>query len=301
MMRKSLPALVLICFGSILWLTLPGAALAQNETAYDLINTVNALRAAHGLAAYQVDPWLMSFAQEHSDYQAAIQTGTHQHRDGTIPWDIGLQENVASGDAGIMTVAIVVYQIWVDWGHLHPMIGYLTGEIGAGIALGADGQVYYTIDIRPGQAVPGDTPEPGATASFVPLLTSTPDESGAIFHVVGTGQTLWSIALSYGLTANDIRQLNGMAPDNTFIYVGQRLLIRPGGSVTPSPSALRSPTSTPLPSATLIPIEDNPVGQLTSQEIGTLLLVVGGLGILLVLIFGFLRPVKKPPENGTKS
>jgi len=323
-MRRINIGLLVILVSVAIYLSFPVAVRAQSETAYDLINTVNALRAAHGLAAYQIDPWLMSFAQEHSDYQASTHTSTHVHSDGTHSWDIGIQENVAAGDAGYVTVSVAVYEIWVDWGHLHPMIGYLTGEVGAGVALADDGQIYYTLNIRPGAEAPDDsaqpaavTAQPSATAPFVPLLTSTPDETGAIIHVVGVGEALWSIAISYGVTANDIRQLNGMAPDNTFIYVGQRLIIRPGGTVTPVSTSESTATSTRRPSATAIPVTETraptktatpaltiPVSTtdtpkepvLTNQTIGTIFLVVGILGMVIVLIFGF----KKSPKDKSK-
>ena len=252
--------------------SLPLPALALSETPYDLVNAVNELRASHGLAPYLVDANLMAYAQEHSEYQASTQHSTHEHSDGTGPWDYGLAENVAGGTDEYVTVAIVVYEIWADWGHRHTMIGYVTGDIGAGVALSADGNVYYTIDVRPGAAVagtagPGDGPTPGViptspgfVPTFVPLLTSTPDATGAIIHVVRSGETLWSIAVSYGVTIDAIRLLNGIAAGDTNIYVGQRLLIRPAGAVAPAPSdsaptaqvtalepALAASASTPTP------------------------------------------------------
>ena len=234
--------LVAVSFGS------PSAALAQSETAYDLINAVNGLRALHGLTPYTVDPWLMAYAQEHSEYQAATKTGTHIHSDGTRPLDIGLQENVAGGTVGVVTVDVVVYQIWVDWGHRHVLTGYATGEIGAGVALSDDGFVYYTVDIRPGE-------ELAATeAPFVGLQTSTPSPDGSVVHVVGYGQTLWSIALSYGVTIDDIRRLNSIGADSVVIYPGQQLLIRPAGAITPVPSDETPSLPTQPPIRTTKPI-----------------------------------------------
>ena len=214
------------------WSFSPLAALSTSENSYDLVNAVNDLRAAYGLAPYQIDATLMAYAQEHTDYQASIQKSTHIHSDGSLP-PAGLVENVAAGTDGVVTVAIVVYQIWVDWGHRHTMIGYATGDIGAGVALSADGNVYYTIDVRPGEDV-SSTTQPGAT--FVPLLTSTPDAKGVIIHVVRSGETLWSIAISYGVTVDEIRRLNGITEGDTVIYIDQRLLIRPAGAATPVPA-----------------------------------------------------------------
>jgi LysM repeat protein len=237
----------------------PHDTFAQSETAYDLVNAVNDLRALHGLAPYTIDPWLMAYAQEHSEYQASIQSGTHQHRDGSLPQDIGLIENVAGGDQGVVTVAIVVYEIWVDWGHRNTLIGYATGEIGTGLALAENGQIYYTVDIRPGEKV-SDQPIPGTVVSYDSLITSTPNEDGSIIHVVKYGDTLWSIAHAYGLSVDDIRRLNGMAGDATVIQIGQKLLIRLRDTITPTKldDAIVVRTDTPLP-----PLKENQTSTIT--------------------------------------
>ena len=226
-------------------ISLPHDVLAQGETGYDLVNAVNDLRALHGLAPYTIDPWLMEYAQEHSEYQASLQSGTHQHSDGSLPQDIGLIENVAGGDKGVVTAAIVVYEIWVDWGHRHTLIGYSTGEIGAGVALSENGQEYYTVDIRPGDEVVV-TPISGTAVSFDPLVTNTPNEDGSIIHIVKYGETLWSIAQSYGVSVDDIRRLNGMAGDATVIQIGQNLLIGLAHTIklTVSDEAIGTPTET---------------------------------------------------------
>jgi len=303
-------------------LSLPPVTFAQSETPTDLINEVNALRASQGLDLYRVDPWLMYYAQEHADYQAATQTSTHVHSDGTLPQDIGLQENVAGGDEGYVTVSVVVNQIWVDWGHRHILIDYPFGEIGAGIALSDNGTVYYTVNIRPGQQASTVTPEQSTPVPFVPYLTSTPNEDGMIIHVVGEGQTLWSIAQSYGVTVDEIRQLNAMPADSTDIYPGQQLLIRMGITVTPaindttptgSSQPLTSPafssTKMPAPTRTAIPSPSltappspsstgvpagTPSNILLKTEdiVGWVILALGVIGLFLVILLGFRRSPK---------
>ena len=209
------------------FLSVPQAAQSQGETPADLVKAVNALRAELGLDPYQVDPWLMAYAQQHAEYMASIHTGTHIHQDGSLSWDLGIHENVASGDLGYVTVAVAVYEIWVDWGHRHIMVDYPSGQIGAGVAYDAvNNQMYYALNIRPTPGVATLTPQASTPLPFVPYLTSTPDETGWIFHLVASGDTLWSIAVSYGVTVADIRLLNPLLGESNTIYIGQKLLIR---------------------------------------------------------------------------
>ena len=248
--KPLIPFLVLIA----LLVCLPQDTFAQRETGYDLVNAVTDLRALHGLAPYTIDPGLMEYAQEHAEYQAAIGSGTHRHSDGSLPQDIGLIENVAGGHEGVVTSAIVVYEIWVDWGHRHTLIGYSTGDIGAGVALSENGQVYYSVDIRPGEEVPVGLISGAADPVDLPV-TSTPNEDGSIIHTVKNGETLWSIAISYGVMVDDIRDLNGIPGDSTLIQIGQELLIRPANPTTPTPSQVATRTQKGSPTQ---PLEENP-------------------------------------------
>jgi hypothetical protein len=317
--------LVIFLAAAAAWLVTTQVAFAQSETPYDLVDAVNSLRASYGLEPYQIDPWLMAYAQEHSEYQAEMQSGTHLHRDGVLPWEIGIQENVAGGTEGLVTCAVVVNQIWVDWGHKHILTGYTRGEIGAGMARGDNGLMYFTVDIRPAAGLPTIVPEQGTPEPFAPYATSTPDADGAIYHVVGDGQALWSIAISYGVTVNDIRQLNGIPTDSIVIQVGQKLLIRPASALTTAPAGTQSPaaartaaqtpipatrtraatetrepadtkipTDTELPSlaSTIVPTSEQINPLLSNRQIiGVIGLGFAVIGFVLVIIFGF-RKVK---------
>jgi LysM repeat protein len=256
---------------------LPGSpASVQQSTATELIGQVNALRASRGLAPYTPDASLMALAQEHSQYQASIHTPTHQHSSGNTPGELGIVENVACGDLGFLTPEFAVLQIWSDAIHMHTMVDFAAGSIGAGVA--NDGFTeYYTLEVRPaGTAPPTSGPNQGARTStsrpstpgtpipLVPLTTSTPRPDGAVVHPVGYGQTLWSIALAYHITVDQIRQWNIALTGSNDLYAGQKLLVRPAGLVTVSASPSPPPPATPSFTA-----DPNPTASPTPEPTGT--------------------------------
>jgi LysM repeat protein len=315
----------------LIWLVLTAfglfshwSVLAADETPSDLINTVNGLRASLGMPPYEVDPWLMAYAQQHADYMAANQISTHVHQDGSGPWDYGIQENVATGTDGLVTVAVVVYEIWVDWGHRHIMTDYATGQIGAGLAVSANGYVYYALNIRPGEETssstdPGGSKDELSAALLVSptvrfLATSTPGPNGIISHLVKEGETLWTIAISYGVTIDELRLLNGLPVDSNVISIGQTLLVRPAGTffslpaepltavleVSPTASSPQRTAESPptailetvaelstSPSATVTPTPraDETPPSLQPRDL-LMVLILGLLGLLVISLFG---------------
>lgn len=118
----------------IAWFAPAQPVTAQEDDVSGLLRLVNELRASSGLDPYSVDPGLMAFAQEHSEYQAAIHTSTHQHSDGRDPPDIGVVENVAGGDIGYLDPYAAVYEIWADPVHMRAMIGCPGGAMEVGVA-----------------------------------------------------------------------------------------------------------------------------------------------------------------------
>jgi hypothetical protein len=79
----------------------------------------------------------------------------------------------------------------------------------------------------------------------------TPMPDGTIVHVVGYGQTLWAIAMAYGITVDQIRAWNNIPPDSNEIYAGQRLLVLPASLVTPHPPA-QTETTEPTSSDSVV-------------------------------------------------
>jgi LysM repeat protein len=303
----------------------PQVVEAQTENAYDLISVVNGLRASKGLEAYQIDSYLMSYAQQHADYMASIQSATHTHSDGSVAWESGIQENVAMGTEGIITSSFVVYQIWSDWIHWHIMVDYASGDVGAGVALGTDGNVYYVLNVRAGDtvqpAVPTSSsgsvaPTSSGTRTATPdlislMIKSTPAVDGSIIHTVGYGQSLWSIAIAYDVKIDQIRSLNSIPQDYSTIFTGQELLIQPAFTPTATLSAEEAatltktieptaipPTATLKPSRTAIPSGTPTLTEtalpvaVSDNEPNLVVMMVMGvslLGLVVVVIFGFVK------------
>jgi LysM repeat protein len=71
----------------------------------------------------------------------------------------------------------------------------------------------------------------------VPLLTVTPRNDRWIIHTVGYGQSLWAVAIAYGVKMDQIRDWNSMESDSTNVYAGQKLYIIAPAQIWPTLTA----------------------------------------------------------------
>ena len=79
---------------------------------------------------------------------------------------------------------------------------------------------------------------------IMPVVTVTPMPDGSMIHEVQPGQSLWAIAVAYGVKIADLVALNkSLSPTNPVIYTGQKIIIR-GTSL---PSTTPTVTDTPYP------------------------------------------------------
>jgi hypothetical protein len=244
---------------------------AQGGDAYALIDAVNTLRINNGLPPYTINNILMSIAQAHSNYQAAIGSVTHIGPGGTRPRDRAaaagygggatffISENIAGGTDLSIDGAI---SMWLgDDPHIQTMLSSNYQEVGAGAAV-ADGFVYYTLDaayVAGGSYIPPATTYPGGPTAlpYYAVKTATPNPDGSIIHTVMLGQNLSLIAKGYGVTVEQLKELNHLTSDT--IYEGDILIIRlgntPGPTVTqtatPTPTRVASPTRNPTRTPTL--------------------------------------------------
>ncbi len=241
--------------------TINSSASASASSAADVISAVNSLRASHGLPSYQISSILMGTAQGHADFMASTGTITHAGAGGVtvtqrllaagypLAGDLSLggfrSENIV-GSPG-MTAEEAVSSWTGDSLHLYTMLSPDLQEIGAGVAE-QDGMIYYVIDCaRPtGSGLPQDyTPGveaqlSGADDIIVPVAMSTPNDNGDVYHEVKQGQSLWQIAIAYGVKIKDILLLNHLSP-TPVLHPGEKLLVKQVGTATPKP-----PTAMPI-------------------------------------------------------
>jgi uncharacterized protein YkwD len=242
--------------------------------AYELINAVDGLRAAYGLAPYSVSSILMFTAQNQADFMASTGQVTHSGPGGAtltqrllaagypLDGDLSLggfrAENITSGNESISAESAV--EAWMgDSLHQNTMLSPYLTEIGAGVAL-ANGRAYLVIDCaRPTNASGVPSPDtlvfesgtslPAGDTSIPPVRLSTPNADGEVVHDVKYGETLWQIAISYGVKIDDIKKLNGLS-DNS-IYPGNKLLIRMEATATPVPATVLAIPTVVAPSSTM--------------------------------------------------
>ena len=98
-----------------------------------------------------------------------------------------------------------------------------------------------TLDVR--KATEGASPQS--------VIRATPAADGSITHVVQPGETLWAIAVAYGVYIDQLQMLNKLGA-TIVIYSGQKLVIKEAGPTwTPSEATLMAagitPTITPTP------------------------------------------------------
>lgn len=226
-------------------------------TPAEVMDAVNALRQAKGIPRLAVHPVLMQVAQTQANGIAAGMPGHWRPNNMTLgQWLISLGYPL-SGDLSLdgyrsenWVAARTVEEVMAFWQsdaeHLNTMLSINRSDIGAGVAVGD--QIYVVIEtaLRTGSgqqqyeayAIMTGIPltqaaySTGETQTVAdslipqymnPVAVNTARPDGDVYHEVKYGQTLWSIAVTYGTTIRQIRQLNNL-PDNT-IRSGQQLLV----------------------------------------------------------------------------
>ncbi len=168
---------------------------------------------------------------------------------------------------------------------------------------GQAGQAGNAGQVAQQAASPSPTP-----AVIMAVITVTPMPDGSMVHVVQPGQSLWAIAIAYGVKIADLVKLNKqLSPTNPVIFVGQKIIVR-GTSlptlsptvtdtpfpVTSSPTFTKTartpmrpfaPTRTPAPTVQKVVLPDLPAFESSNRHaLGIGLVTVCVLGLLAVVI-----------------
>ncbi len=295
-------------------------ASAESISPGEIISLINNLRAGYGLSALAEDATLDSTAYSTAAQMAAngvcAHIGNARERIAAAGFGGGeavfATENMAcatSGDIGWLQ------SVWADDVHMWPMTQERYTHVGAGAYTGGNGVTYYVLHAayigEGGSASSGNVPEAAQADTAIPseplvepVVKSTPQTDGSIVHVVQYGQALFTIATWYGVTIDQIKQLNNMINEN--IYVGQNLIIKlaPTATITPTrtvtprqptrtPSLTPTPTrqvTPPTPTSTTKPDITESLPKLDRQWLGFGLLILSAIGLMLVLYFAFIKP-----------
>lgn len=203
---------------------------------------------------------------------------------------------------------------WSDTVDMYPMDKPEYVYIGAGVAT-VNGKTYYVIQAAyiqgqsaattPGVGTAAVTSE-AATPTSNQIITSTPNYDGNIYHTVEYGQTLFDIALAYGITLDYLKSENGLTSDS--VTAGQTLLIKPVSTSTITPTftltpvyPTRTPTFTPQPrtstveptaTATPVPTVEETLPKLDRPSLGIILVALSILGLAALVFFNFIKPAK---------
>jgi len=306
-------------------------------TTGDMINMMNGFRTGiYGYPALVESPALDSCAQWTAETMASIQATTHLvylGYDGATARCSGfgfgggkttfVTENWAMHTA--MTLDILA-SYWSDSAHMLPASAAQYTYVGAGIA-SADGRTYYVLQAgniagetvatgNGGTSTGGTTSGDATTAATAdnsqymdPVITSTPNYDGYYYHTVKYGQTLFDIALAYGVTLSYLKEENNLTSDS--IYEGQTLKVMQAPTATVTPTATATPiyptrtptqpvaTYTPLAPMTATPTPLPSLAQelppLDRQTLGLLLVILSAVGLAVIAFFTFFKPAKPAP------
>jgi LysM repeat protein len=124
-------------------------------------------------------------------------------------------------------------------------------------------QIYagQTLVIPVGSVMSQPAPPETAPDTSLPAAPAVPAATGpAVYHTVARGEHLVNIANAYGVTEEQLAQLNNITNPN-MIYAGQELLISPGAPV----DASVPPPAVPDTSAQVAPVQESAPAQVAPE------------------------------------
>ncbi len=303
----------------------------------DIINAVNNIRLANGLNALAAHPALMEVAAE----QASALAGTEGAVGHERPCGITLGQYLLMkgyplwGDLSLdgyrsenWVAAGTTEEVMAFWSgdaeHLNTMLSPNRSDIGAAVAVSH--QIYVVLETAlktptnqhqsPAYAILTSIPvtqaacmgaatlnADGSISQYsIPIAVNTARPDGDVIHEVKYGQALWSIAIQYGTTIEQLKRLNNLTTD--VIAPGWKLLVQKGATQPAPTSDVVTAQSTqtlvypPTPTLASPPIATPVSNESTAlAELGQNRLVIAALIISLsVLVAGIVGFGKKREE-----
>jgi uncharacterized protein YkwD len=238
-------------------------------SAAEVIQAVNELRIANGLLPLNTHPVLMQVAEWEANAIAGG-AGGHTRPNGLTlgQWLLSLGYPL-SGDLSldgyrsenwiVAQSAQQAVEMWLfDEPHTNTMLSPNRSDIGAAVAV--SDQTYIVLETalqtNSGEmqydayeiltAIPqgGSSSDPNNLVPqyIIPVKRSTARPDGNVIHKVQYGQSLWSIAVTYNTTIDQICAWNNLG-DSTEIYDGQVLLVQM--RATQPPPTTQTPQTSP--------------------------------------------------------
>lgn len=294
---------------------------ASAVSASELIDWMNGLRVANGYSLMVRDSLLDSSAASAAYAMAANgcgHPGGKMERIAATGYGGGATffatENIACATSADLSW-FAQYDVWGDPEHQLPATDAQYTHVGAFAYTASDGVTYYVMHAASDPYGSSSGSTAGASAStpvptlqlVEPVVTATPLEDGSIVHTVKYGQTLYTIAVWYGVTIDQIKTLNALTSNN--IYEGQQLIIRQAPSMTMTPTVTatimrptRTPTNTKVPATPAPTVTPSPtpkpslldsLPKIDRQWLGLGLLVISAVGFFIILVINFLKPLRK--------
>lgn len=298
---------------------------AAQQPASELIRLINSVRGSNGLSPLVEDSALNAAAQTQANHLA---TAYGTDRSAIVDWHSGpngIDEYGRASSAGYALgpgwyVAEIVFggggsstandalRWWLNSPIDKNAIYYADNvHIGAATSNG-DGYAYYVVlfgfefgssGAKQG-GVASTIPTTAVTPQVAPVSVATPNEDGSVFHIVESGQALWSIAIAYDISIDQILALNNLK-ENAIIYEGQSLQVRAAYTPTPRPTETNTPpapTRTPIPAQTAQAVKtQTPAAEseksgflnMDSQTMGLTLILISGIGLILIVVGNFAK------------
>jgi hypothetical protein len=298
-----------------------------------VIEAVNHLRILNGLNALAIHPVLMDVAAQQANALAAsggsighqrpcgLTLGQDLLSRGFALWGDLSQDGYRSENWGNASSAEGIIAAWLgDELHANTMLSPYRSHIGAAVAVSDQmyivletalqtnsGQMQHTAyDILTG--IPAtqaaciglsiQDAEYGNLSQYsIPVAMSTARPDGDVIHEVQYGQTLWSIAIQYSTTIEQIKRFNHLTSDT--VITGWTLLIQKGAT---QPATLTMMSTvfepiqqdfrTPTPQWTTTPARGGPTpameaGQLLKQNSTVVVAFVISFSVLVAALVGF--------------